>query len=181
MATPQQSRLTLPATSQGARTPEMVAIERAVNGLPFFETVYVQAWNPTAPSFSYASSFHTFDEVAFTKKHDWTWMKFTWSVCAKITAGAVTSLNLDVQMPIRDVNGNMIRLNEVARYYMSSPSIEMAGESLDQFKFDTAIPSGRYVFTPRIIGINFDSPSGTITFPGTWHFSVTEVARSSNG
>lgn len=181
MPNPEQTRLTLPATSQGSRDPSLIAVERAINGLPFFETVYVQDWDPTPPDFSYASSFVTFGEQLFTKKHDWTWLKFTWSVCAQITAGAVTSLNLDVQAPIRDVADNMVRLCEVGRYYMVTPTMEVAGEALDQFAFDTSLPSGVYKFTPRIIGINFDNPSGTISFPGTWHFSVTEVARTSNG
>lgn len=181
MPTPQQSRLTLPATSTGSRTPEMVAVERALNGLPFFETTYVQDWDPSPPLFTYASAFNTFGEVLFTKKHDWTWLKFTWSVCAQITAGSVTFLNLDVQMPIRNPDDSMARLCEVGRYYMNLQSLEMSGESLDQFKFDTPLPSGQYKFTPRILGINFNHPSGTIIFPGTWHFSVTEVARRSNG
>lgn len=181
MPTPQQARLTLPATSQGARDPSLTAIERTVNGLPFFQPTYVQDWDPTPPQFTYAASFVTFGEAIFVKKHDWTWLKFTWSVHAQISAGAVTSLVLDVQMPIRDVNDNMIRLNESATYYMIAPTMQMSGESLDQFTFDTTLPSGRYKFTPRVLGTSFNNPSGTIIFPGTWHFSVTEVARSSTG
>lgn len=178
MPTPQQARLTLPATSQGERDPSLTAVERALNGLPFFTTTYVQDWDPSPPLFTYASAFHTFGEKLFTKKHDWTWLKFTWSVCAQITAGAVTFLNIDIQMPIRDPAGNMIRLCEVGRYYMNMQSLEMSGQALDQFGFDTPLPSGQYKFTPRALGINFNDPSGTIIFPGTWHFSVTESARA---
>lgn len=178
MPTPSQARVTLPATSQGMRDPSLTAIERALNGLPFFSTTFVQARNPVAPTLTYASAFHTFGEKLFTKKHDWTWLKFSWSTCARITAGAVTALTLDVQMPIRDTDDNMIRLCEVGRYFMVTPTMQLNGIAFDQFAFDNPLPAGQYKFTPRIIGINFDNPSGTVSFPGTWHFSVTESARA---